>query len=61
MIFNSLTAAVDNSRQVNRNDLVLLLPYIPHRGKVINFNSASKELNCVLLCARLVLPSGDSE
>ena len=32
------------SRHVNRNDLVLLLPYIQHRGEVINFNSASKEL-----------------
>ena len=35
---------VDNGQQFNRNDLLLLLPYIQHREKVINFISASKEL-----------------
>ena len=29
---------------VNINDLLLLLPYIQHRGNVINFILASKEL-----------------
>ena len=42
------------SRQVNRNDLLLLLPYIQHRGKVINFISASKELINELLTVGLL-------